>query len=34
VNLIEKLQKMREKVVEERDQTQDKLDELIVHVNM
>lgn len=34
VNLIEKLQKMREKVVEERAQTQDKLDELIVHVNM
>ena len=34
VSLIGKLQRMKEKVVEEREQTQNKLDELIVHVNM
>ena len=34
INLLEKLQIMKEKVVEEREQTQDQLDELIVQVNM
>ena len=34
ITLLEKLQIMKEKVVEEREQTQDQLDELIVQVNM